>query len=256
MTEERRGETGRRGFMGPWKPRGCVASRWQQSAGAGQTPGSGSNATCAGDRATTAGGAGSLERWPRRPEHEAAPTRRRSQPARDAHIIRTAFDRGVTFFDAARLTAHLRSSGSWARRGAFRTRWSSRPSSAGTSIRIRGRGAPASTAARTHPARGRGQCSSVFAPTASISLSASRRPTGPDRRRRRAVKDLMTQGKVLHWASRRWTEDAATRACGAAGQCRSERVFDAVARTGGGGHPAVRGARHRLRPVEPLGWGF
>ena len=67
-----------------------------------------------------------------------------------------------------------------------------------------------------------------------------------------AVKDLMAQGKVLHWGlSEMGLEHAAPRSCRAARHRRPERILDAVARAGEGGHPALRGAGHRLRPVEP-----
>ena len=72
-----------------------------------------------------------------------------------------------------------------------------------------------------------------------------------------AVKDLMAQGKVLHWGlSEMGLEHAAPRSCRAARHRRSERILDAVAWAGRGGHPALRGTRHRLRPVEPARRGF
>ncbi len=54
-----------------------------------------------------------------------------------------------------------------------------------------------------------------------------------------AVKDLMKQGKVLHWGlSEMGLDDAAPRARRAAGHRRAERVLDAVARARARGDPA------------------
>ena len=67
-----------------------------------------------------------------------------------------------------------------------------------------------------------------------------------------AIKDLMTAGKVLHWGlSEMGPNTSAPRARRAAGHRRSERILHAVAWTGRGGHPDVRGTRDRLRAVEP-----
>ena len=67
-----------------------------------------------------------------------------------------------------------------------------------------------------------------------------------------AVQDLKQQGKVLHWGlSEMGLKHAAPRSRRAAGHRGPERVLDALARTGEGSHPDLRGARHRLRAVEP-----
>ncbi len=67
-----------------------------------------------------------------------------------------------------------------------------------------------------------------------------------------AIKDLMAQGKVLHWGlSEMGPEHVAPRSCGAARQCRAERVLDAVAWAGAAGPLNLPGTRHRLRALEP-----
>ncbi len=71
-----------------------------------------------------------------------------------------------------------------------------------------------------------------------------------------AVKDLMAQGKVLHWGLSEMGLNTLRAPCRAARYRRSERIFDAVARAGSGGASALRGTRHRLRPMEPVGVGF
>jgi Aldo/keto reductase family/TAT (twin-arginine translocation) pathway signal sequence len=67
-----------------------------------------------------------------------------------------------------------------------------------------------------------------------------------------AVKDLMTQGKVLHWGLSEMGPNTLRRAHATQPvNRRSERIFDAVAWTGRCGDPSLPGAGHRLRPVEP-----
>lgn len=67
-----------------------------------------------------------------------------------------------------------------------------------------------------------------------------------------AVKDLMAQGKILHWGLSEMGPKTLRRAHAALPPYRRpERIFDAVARPGEMGPPDVRGARHRVRSVEP-----
>ena len=67
-----------------------------------------------------------------------------------------------------------------------------------------------------------------------------------------AVKELIQQGKVRHFGmSEAGGADDSPRACGAAGHGRSERVLALVARARAGGAADVRGARNRLRAVQP-----
>lgn len=72
-----------------------------------------------------------------------------------------------------------------------------------------------------------------------------------------AVKDLMDQGKILHWgASEMGLKTLAPCACHASRDSGPERIFDAVARAGRRGAFRLRGTRHRLRAVEPARHGF
>ncbi len=151
------------------------------------------------------------------------------------NIIRTAFDRGVTFFDAAeaygpheverilgegiapfRDKVVITSKFGWnidQETGERRPGLNSRPDH----IKRRGRGHAQAPAHRPHrPA-----------------LPAPRRPGGADRGRRRRGQgpDGPRQGPALG-PVRDGAEHAAPRACRAAGHRRSERIFDAVARAG------------------------
>jgi hypothetical protein len=67
-----------------------------------------------------------------------------------------------------------------------------------------------------------------------------------------AVKQLKAEGKVLHWGlSEMGPEHPSPRPCRAARERRAVRIFDAVARAGAFDPAVVRGTRHRLRAVQP-----
>jgi hypothetical protein len=61
-----------------------------------------------------------------------------------------------------------------------------------------------------------------------------------------AVQDLMKQGRCVTGDFRKW----ASRRSAAARHGRAERILDAVGRTGAGGDPYLRGAWNRLRALE------
>ena len=255
MTEERRIGTGRRGFMGAAGSLAAASllgtTKAQAAAGAtgtkgnAETPATGRRRLGALEVSSVGLGVQNMSRTyqttiPSRPEM--------------LHIIRTAFDRGVTFFDAAEAygpheVERILGEGGRAV-----------PGQGGHHLEVRlehrsgdGRLAPGpQQSSGPRQARGRGHAQAPSHRPHRPPLSAPRRPAGPDRgrRRRRQGADDAGQGAALGPLGD-GTEHPAPRPCGAARQCRSERVLDALARAGGGGPPAVRGARHRLRPVEP-----
>ena len=255
MTEESKLDTGRRGFIGAAGSLAAVSLLGSTNAqAAAQTAGRGSNATAP---ATGRRRLGALEvSSVGLGVQNMSRTYQTTIPSRPEmlNIIRTAFDRGVTFFDAAEAygpheVERILGEGV----APFRDKvvitskfgWNIDPETGAW------RGGPQQPPG-PHQARGRGHAQASSHRPHRSPLPASRRPTGPDRRRRRRRQgaDDARQGPALGPLGD-GTEDAAPRPCGAARQCRSERVLDAVARAGGGGHPALRGARHRLRPVEP-----
>ena len=72
-----------------------------------------------------------------------------------------------------------------------------------------------------------------------------------------AVKDLIREGKVKHFGlSEAGAQDDPPRARGPAGHGGAERVLAVVARARGGGAADARGARHRLRSLQPAGQGL
>ena len=72
-----------------------------------------------------------------------------------------------------------------------------------------------------------------------------------------AVNDLMSQGEVLHWGlSEMGLEHAAPGSCHAAGHRRPERVLDAVARPGSEVIPLCQELGIGFVPWSPLGVGF
>ena len=88
-------------------------------------------------------------------------------------------------------------------------------------------------------------------------LPAPRRPERPDRGRRRHGQgaDRAGQGPALRPVRGRRAEHP-PRARRAAGDGAAERVLALVARAGGGDPADARGARHRLRPVQPARQGL
>ena len=170
------------------------------------------------------------------------------------NIIRAAFDQGVTFFDAAEAygpheverilgegVAPFREQGGHHLEVRF-------------DIDVETGALPrrAEQPARSHQAGGRGHAEAPPHRSHRPALPAPRRPAGADRRRRGRHQgpDGAGQGAALG-PLRDGPQHAAPRARGAARQRRAERVLDAVAWAREGGPAHLRGARHRLRAVEP-----
>ena len=88
-------------------------------------------------------------------------------------------------------------------------------------------------------------------------LPAPRRPERADRRRRRHRQgaDRAGQGEALR-PLRGGRADDPPRPCRAAGHRAPERVLALVAGAGGGDPADARGARHRLRPLQPARQGL
>ena len=172
-------------------------------------------------------------------------------------LIRAAVERGVTFFDTAAGLRAVHERG--ARRRGARAR--PRPGRDRDEVRLRARRA-ASRAAST---AGRSTSGEVVeaslkrlrTDTHRPALPAPRRPERADRGRRRHGQgaDRGGQGQALR-PLRGGRADDPPRARGAAGHGAPERVLALVARAGGGDPADARGARHRLRPVQPARQGL
>ena len=89
-------------------------------------------------------------------------------------------------------------------------------------------------------------------------LPAPRRPERPDRGRRRHRQGAdRARARSRHFGlSEAGVADDPPRARRAARDRAAERVLALVARAGGGDPPDARGARHRLRPVQPARQGL
>ena len=167
-------------------------------------------------------------------------------------LLRTAVDRGVTFFDTAEVYGPYRQRGT--RRRGPRAR--ARPGRHRHQVRLRVRraGPPdrAVQRARPHPPRGRRLAAAPRHRHHRPALPAPRRPAGADRGRRRHRQGTRRgrQGPPLR-AVRGGRAHHPPRPRGAPGHRAAERVLAVLARTRGGDHADARGARHRARAVQP-----
>ena len=111
--------------------------------------------------------------------------------------------------------------------------------------------------ARAHQADGRGLAQAARGRGHRPLLPAPRRPGRADRRRGRGGQgpDPGRQGQALRPLRSRGADDP-PRPRGAAGHGRPERVLPVVATPRGGGAAGARGARDRLRPLQPAGQGL
>ena len=162
-------------------------------------------------------------------------------PPETHNIIRTAFERGVTFYDAAEAygpheVERILGEGI----APFRDKVVI-ASKFGWNIDRK----PASGARAQQPSRSYQDCRRWHVEAAQDrpdrpALSASGRPGGADRGRRR--RDQGPEGRKARCftgACPNGAADASPRPCRASGQRRSERIFDVVARARERGHPAV-----------------
>ena len=107
--------------------------------------------------------------------------------------------------------------------------------------------------ARAHQGRSPRRASSGSGPTGSTSsTSTASIPTCRSRTWPARSKELIAEGKVRHFGlSEAGVRHDPPRACGPAGDGGAERILAVLARPGGGAAAAARGARDRLRAVQP-----
>ena len=171
-------------------------------------------------------------------------------------LIRAAVERGVTLLRHRRGLRRLHERGT-GRRGAGAD---PRPGRDRHEVRLQatatassGPGQPAGA----HPRSRRGVAQAAQDRSHRSVLPAPRRSERADRGRRRHGQGLIRHGKVKHFGlSEAGVADDPPRARGAAGHRAPERVFAVVARAGGGDPADARGARHRLRAVQPARQGL
>ena len=169
-------------------------------------------------------------------------------------LLRAAVDRGVTFFDTAEVYGPFTNEALLGEalapvrdRVVIATKF-------GFAI---GEPARPEQPAGAHPRGRRGVAEAPEDRCHRPLLSAPRRSRGPDRGRRGHGQgpDSRRQGQALRAVRSRRADDS-PRPRRAAGDRAAERVLPVVARAGSAGVAHARGARHRLRAVQPARQGF